>query len=78
MRPRGLGNLLNVQLHHFSDASEKGYGEASYTRLVDVSGHIHSGLLLEKARVAPLKLHKFLEDNLTFKFTELCFGQTLL
>ena len=55
MKPRGFGQVLNVQLHHFSDASEKGYGAASYIRLVDVSGHVHSGLLLGKARVAPLK-----------------------
>ena len=55
MKPRGFGNLLNVQLHHSGDATEKGDGAASYIRLVDVSGHIHSGLLLGKARVAPLK-----------------------
>ena len=55
MKPRGSGNLLNVQLHHFSVASKKGYGAGSYIRLVDVSGHIHSGLLLGKARIAPLK-----------------------
>ena len=47
--------LHNVQLHHFSDASEVGYRSASYLRLVDDKGRIHCGLVMAKSRVAPLK-----------------------
>ena len=34
-KPKEFGVLHNVQLHHFSDASEVGYGAASYLRLID-------------------------------------------
>ena len=47
--------LHNVQLHHFLDASEVGYGAASYLRLVDDKGRIHCGLVMAKSCVAPLK-----------------------
>ena len=42
-----FGVLHNVQLHHFSDASEVGYG--------DDKTSIHCGLVMAKSRVAPLK-----------------------
>ena len=45
-----------VELHNFSDASESGYGQCSYLRLVDHVGRIHCSLVLAKSRVAPLKL----------------------
>ena len=54
-KPKEFGVLHNVQLHHFSDASEVGYGAASYLRLVDDKGRIHCGLVMAKSRVAPLK-----------------------
>ena len=41
--------------HHFSDASEVGYGAGSYLRLVDDKGRIHCGLVMAKSHVAPLK-----------------------
>ena len=47
--------LHNVQLHHFSDASQVGYGAASHLHLVDDKGGIHCGLVMAKSRVAPLK-----------------------
>ena len=47
--------LQNVQLHHFSDASEVRYGAASYLRLVADNGRMHCGLVMAKSRVAPLK-----------------------
>ena len=43
------------QLHHFSDASEEGYGAVSYLCLTDALGNIACSILLGKARVAPLK-----------------------
>ena len=52
-KPKEFGVLHNVQIHHFSDASEVGYGAASYLRLVDDKGRIHCGLVMAKSRVAP-------------------------
>ncbi|XP_043241053.1 uncharacterized protein LOC122391322 [Amphibalanus amphitrite] len=47
---------VSRQLHHFADASERGYGTVSYIRLVDEEGKIRTYLLMSKARVAPLKV----------------------
>ena len=54
-KPKEFGALHNVQLHHFSDASEVGYRAASYLCLVDDKGRVHCGLVMAKSRVAPLK-----------------------
>ena len=45
----------HLELHHFSDASSKGYGCCSYLRCVDKAGRIHVSLLLSKSKLAPLK-----------------------
>lgn len=45
---------INVQLHHFADASTLGYGTVTYLRM-DTNIGIHVTFLLSKARVAPLK-----------------------
>ena len=42
-------------LHHFSDASESGYGQASYLRIEIENGDIHCCLIFGKSRVAPVK-----------------------
>ncbi len=54
-KPSHLGKIVSAQIHHFSDASEVGYGEASYLRLLDDNGHISTTLVMAKSRVAPLK-----------------------
>ncbi|XP_068739290.1 uncharacterized protein [Montipora capricornis] len=54
-KAKGFGDLTDIQLHHFSDASEVGYGAASYLRLKDNAGHIQCSLVFAKSRVAPLK-----------------------
>ncbi len=36
VKPPGFGEPVDVQVHSFSDASEKGLGQVSYLRLVDV------------------------------------------
>ncbi|XP_044169286.1 uncharacterized protein LOC122953433 [Acropora millepora] len=38
-----------------SDASQTGYGQCSYLRLVDENGRIHCSLVLGKGHVAPLR-----------------------
>lgn len=54
-KPTNLGPPTQAQLHHFSDASELGYGTVSYVRLMNQRGDVHVSLVMGKARVAPLK-----------------------
>ena len=48
-----------------SDASQTGYGQCSYLRLVDGNGTIHCYLVLGKARLAPLRSITILRLELT-------------
>ncbi|XP_045905970.1 uncharacterized protein LOC123971296 [Micropterus dolomieu] len=54
IKPNDFGNPLTIQLHHFSDASEVGYGAVSYLRL-ERDNKVHVAFMMGKARVAPLK-----------------------
>ena len=54
VKPAGFKSVSN-QLHHFSDASEKGYGAVTYMRQIDEFGQVHCVLLMSKSRVTPLK-----------------------
>ncbi|XP_071058697.1 uncharacterized protein [Pseudochaenichthys georgianus] len=53
--PKHFGEILSVELHHFSDASSQGYGQCSYVRLVGKE-NIHCAFVMGKARVAPTKI----------------------
>ncbi len=55
MKPDGFGEITSAQMHHFSDASEQGYGVVSYLLLHNEQLLAHSTLLVSKARVTPLK-----------------------
>ena len=55
-KPEGFSDLKTVEIHHFSDASFTGYGQCSYSRLVDINDKVHCSLIMGKARVAPLKI----------------------
>ena len=50
-----FGTIAYSQLHHFSDASEIGFGSVSYLGLVDINGRVHCAILQGKSRLAPLK-----------------------
>ena len=50
-----FGEIKKVELHHFSDASQNGYGQCSYLRLTDDNDRIHCSLVMGKSRVTPLK-----------------------
>ena len=54
-KPPDFGEIKNTQLHHFSDASQSGYGTVSYLRIENSAGDIHCAFVIGKARVAPLK-----------------------
>ena len=55
LKPKDFGKEISCQLHHFSDASEKGYGCVSYLRCEDKDSKVHCSFVFGKARVAPLK-----------------------
>ena len=45
----------NIQLHAFSDASEKAYAAAVYLRLTHSDGQVETRLIASNTRVAPIK-----------------------
>ena len=55
VKPKDFGALKHVQLHHFADASELGYGSVSYIRLVNEQDSVHVTFIQGKSRVLPLK-----------------------
>ena len=54
-KPDDFGTVVKKELHHFSDASTKGYCQCSYLRLQDDSGRIHCAFVAGKSQVTPLK-----------------------
>ena len=46
MKPDNFSKLVNVSLYHFSDASELGYGQWSYIRIVNEKARVHCSLSL--------------------------------
>ena len=55
LKSHQLSQVIDVQLHHFSDASSGGYGCVSYLRSKDVDNKVHCALVMGKSRVAPIK-----------------------
>ena len=55
IRPDNFWEISDISVHHFSDASEQGYGQCRYIRMVDEEGQIHCSMLLGKSRVVPKK-----------------------
>ena len=54
-KPENFGRAMSAELHHFSAASVKGYGQCSYLRLVDEHQKVHCSFVMGKSRVAPLR-----------------------
>jgi len=50
-----FGSTKKIELHHFADACDKGYGSVSYLRIISNNGDVHCSLLFAKSRVSPLK-----------------------
>ena len=55
-KPADFGKVLQVELHHFSDASSTGFGQCSYIRQIDDQSRVHCALVMAKARVVPRKI----------------------
>ena len=54
-KPENFGQIKASELHHFSDASVKGYGQCSYLRLINEEDKAYCSLVIRKSIVAPLK-----------------------
>ena len=48
-KPKGFGKVVSCSLHFFSDASESGYRQATYLRLVDAAGKVDCSLVIAKS-----------------------------
>ena len=55
IKPSNFRKIVNISLHNFNDASEIGYGQCSYIRVVDENENIHCSLIMRKVRVASKK-----------------------
>ena len=53
--PGGCSRDATFQLHHFSDASEVGYGTVSYLRRETVDGRVDCSFIMAKSRTAPIQ-----------------------
>ena len=54
-KPKGFGEIKEVELHLFSDASHQGYAAVAYLRLKDVTNQVHCAFVMGKARLAPIR-----------------------
>ncbi|KAJ8345841.1 hypothetical protein SKAU_G00300340 [Synaphobranchus kaupii] len=54
--PAGFGKIIKTELHHFSDASMKGYSQCTYLRLQNKEGDVHCALVIGKSCVSPTKI----------------------
>ncbi|KRY91799.1 hypothetical protein T4D_13744 [Trichinella pseudospiralis] len=48
-------NIIRLELHGFSDASERAYGGAVYIKMIDAEGKGAIKLIVAKSKIAPLK-----------------------
>ena len=54
-KPNDLAEITTTQLHHFADASQNGYGAATYLRVEDKNGRVKCSFVMGKSRLAPIK-----------------------
>ena len=57
--------ITSIQLHGFSDASERAYAAVIYLRMTDSSDNVQTSLVISKTKVAPIQ-------RLTIPRLELC------
>ena len=56
-----FGQIVEHILHHFSDASETGYGQTCYLRVINENGDIHCCLIFGKSSTNKTCFHSRLE-----------------
>ena len=56
-------SIASIQLHGFSDASERAYSGVVYIRMEDTNGIVHTSLVASKTRVAPTSRSPFQDSN---------------
>ena len=54
-KPRNFSRVIEISLHHFSDACDYGYGGCHYLRFVTSGNVVHCSLVMGKSRVVPAK-----------------------
>ena len=54
-QPAHFGNIVEIQLHLFSDASRVGYAAVTFLRLTDDNNTVHCAFVMGKARLAPIR-----------------------
>ena len=74
--PPEFGDITKSQLHHFSDASELGYGAVSYLRSVNNHGNINCSFVMGKSRLAPVKPRTIPRLELSATTTAVCLDTT--
>ncbi|KAK6195425.1 hypothetical protein SNE40_000861 [Patella caerulea] len=72
-----FGQLANVQIHYFSDASTQAYSQCSILRLTDTQGRINCSFVIGKARVMPIKPLTIPRLELTAAVTSVRISQQL-
>ena len=54
-KPSDSEEITSYQLHHFSDASQQGFGAVTYLRITDQSGAVKCTFVIGKSRLALIK-----------------------
>ena len=54
-QPADFGDIVEIQLHLFSDASRVGYSAVAFLRLTDNNNLVYCAFVMGKARLAPIR-----------------------
>ena len=76
-KPEEFGDTKVVELHHSSEASQAGYDECRYLRLLNESDQAHCSLVMGKSSIAPLKSATIPRLELTATFVSVRVSQWL-
>ena len=77
MKPKDFGKITSCTLPHFSDASQNGYGQCSYIKLVNDRVQMHCCLLIDKSRVTSLNFISISRLELTAAALSVKISKTL-
>ena len=50
-------DVVGVELHGFSDASELAYSTIVYLRSTSIDGAVHTSIVIAKTKVSPYQVH---------------------